>query len=104
MNLILHTYPGRSIVFPSFQKFAETADFVIETMEWRETHFPELWARQKQLGMFASFSNVRKTRARIHLRMVARLLYWHKVSVEKLWDPARPENRERIIKMCLEVA
>jgi hypothetical protein len=50
----------------------------------------ELRDEQKADGIHDAFTDFRdwyesrKSRAKIHVRMVAKLLYWHKLSVEKL--------------------
>ena len=64
---------------------------------------------QRQDGILDAFSDFRdwyesrKSRAKVHLRMVAKLLLWHRRSVEKLWDPSRPENIPRIMEMFTAV-
>ena len=60
---------------------------------------------QRQDGILDAFNDFRdwyesrKSRAKVHLRMAAKLLLWHRRSVEKLWDPNRPENMPRILEM-----
>ena len=62
---------------------------------------------QEEDGLLQAFRDYitwyenRKSRVKIHLRMVAKLLYWHKLSVEKLWNPADPVNIPRINEMFL---
>lgn len=82
-----------------------TAQHVNNTLQWRVEVFPELFEEQGADGLLQAFQEYamwydsRKSRAKTHLRMVAKLLYWHRQSVEKLWDPACPENIPRILEM-----
>ena len=48
---------------------------------------------------FVVWYDTRKSRAKIHMRMVGKLLVWHHQSVRKLWDPSRPENYERLMEV-----
>jgi hypothetical protein len=69
-------------------------------MEWRERVFPALTAEQERDGLIDAFKYIkygRKKNALIHLRMVVKLLHWHKLSIEKLWNPSKPENMDRIM-------
>jgi len=98
-----HVYlktPRRHIMFKSFESIYEAATMVLDNMEWRIQCFPAMSKEQEEDGLIDAFRYIkygRKKNALVHLRMVAKLLYWHKLSVEKLWDPSKPENRERIM-------
>ena len=90
----------RHIKFASFKNLYDASEMVLSTMEWRRKVFPDLCVEQENDGLLDLFRYIkygRKRNALIHLRMVARLLYWHKLSVEKLWDPSKSENHKRIL-------
>ena len=90
----------RHIKFGSFKSLYDMSTMVLSTMEWRRNVFPELCIEQEKDGLLELFRYIkygRKQNALIHLRMIARLLYWHKLSVEKIWDPSKPENHKRIL-------
>jgi hypothetical protein len=92
----IHTLYHRSIEFH-------------DTLEWRSSAMKDMFLEQKRDGIvdclvdYKKWYESRKTRAKVHLRMVAKLLYWHKLSVEKLWNPHNPDNRERILDMFYEL-
>jgi len=76
-----------------------------DSLDWRLDVVPDMLAEQEEDGIVDAFRDfriwfeTRKSRAKIHLRMVAKLLYWHRQSVEKLWDPHNPLNRDRIMSI-----
>jgi hypothetical protein len=89
----------RNASFKSLKSLLATANWVIDNMEWRLRVFPELCVEQEDDGILDAFRYIkydRKKTALNHLRMVGKLLVWHKHSVEKLWDPSNPANHERI--------
>ena len=92
----------RHIRFRSYKNLYEMSTCVIDNIEWRIEAFPELCKEQEEDGLLKAFRDfivwydTRKSRAKIHIRMVGKLLYWHKQSVEKLWDPS---NTTRIMEM-----
>jgi len=77
---------------------------ILDNIEWRRETFPEITLEQEEDGLlevlqaFRTWYETRKSRAKVHLRMVGKLLYWHKLSVEKLWDPSNPANWDRILE------
>lgn len=95
----------RHIQFKSIEKLYEMSTCVINNIDWRMETFPRLWKEQVEDGLIQAFKDfivwydTRKSRAKIHVRMVAKLLYWHKQSVKKLWDPSNPNNTKRIMEM-----
>jgi len=105
-NLFMRTR-RRHIQFDSYKALFDMSNIVVNTMQWRMEHFPERYQEQEEDGLLQAFCDynawylLRKSRALTHLRMVAKLLYWHRQSVEKLWDPADPENIPRINEMFL---
>ena len=96
---------SRHIQFKSIQSLYEMSTCVIDNIEWRMETFPRLWKEQEEDGLIQAFKdfivwyNTRKFRAKIHVRMVCKLLHWHKQSVEKLWNPSNPNNTKRIMEM-----
>ena len=96
---------SRHIQFKSIQSLYEMSTCVIDNIEWRMKTFPRLWKEQEEDGLIQAFKdfivwyNTRKFRAKIHVRMVGKLLHWHKQSVEKLWNPSNPNNTKRIMEM-----
>ena len=95
----------RHIKFKSYTSLYDLSFMVMDTIEWRIKVFNETYLEQVNDGLIQAFIDynkwydTRKSRAKIHLRMVAKLLYWHKQSVEKLWDPSNPDNHERILEI-----
>ena len=95
----------RYIKFKSYTSLYDLSFMVMDTIEWRIKVFNEKYLEQVNDGLIQAFIDynkwydTRKSRAKIHLRMVAKLLYWHKQSVEKLWDPSNPDNHERILEI-----
>jgi hypothetical protein len=73
--------------------------------DWMREYMPDRLDEQKNDGIYAAFGDFRdwyesrKSRAKNHIRMVGKLLLWHKHSIEKLWDPSRPENYDRIMSV-----
>ena len=95
----------RYIKFKSYTSLYDLSFMVMDTIEWRIKVFNEKYLEQVNDGLIQAFIDykkwydTRKSRAKTHLRMVAKLLYWHKQSVEKLWDPSNPDNHERILEI-----
>jgi hypothetical protein len=98
----------RHIHFSCIRDCYDFCTRVCSTKEWRSKHMRKMYEEQLEDGILDAMADytiwyeTRVSRAKVHLRMVAKLLTWHKHSVEKLWDPSRPENRDRIMKMLLE--
>ena len=99
----------RYLSFSSIHILYERSFHFSDSLLWRSTVLKDLLSEQWQDGIVDCFLDYkkwyesRKSRAKVHLRMVAKLLYWHKLSVEKLWNPHNPENRERILAMFYEL-
>lgn len=78
----------RHIQFKTIQSLYEMSTCVINNIDWRMETFPRLWKEQVEDGLIQAFKDfivwydTRKSRAKIHIRMVAKLLYWHKQSVQ----------------------
>ena len=90
----------RYIRFKSIKSLSATANQFIDMIEWRTKVLPDLTKEQEKDGLIDAFKYVkygRKKNALIHLRMAVKLLRWHKLSMEKLWDPSKPETHERIM-------
>jgi hypothetical protein len=99
----------RYLSFSSIHILYERSFHFSDTLLWRSAVLKDLLSEQWQDGIvdclldYKKWYESRKSRAKVHLRMVAKLLYWHKLSVEKLWNPHNPENRERILAMFYEL-
>ena len=97
----------RHIRFRSYKNLYEMSTCVMDNIEWRKETFPKQCIEQEKDGLLQAFKDfivwydTRKSRAKIHVRMVGKLLYWHKQSVEKLWDPSNPDNIPRIIEIFI---
>ena len=95
----------RHIRFRSYKNLYEMSTCVMDNMEWRKEAFPTQCIEQEKDGLLQAFKDfivwydTRKSRAKIHIRMVGKLLYWHKQSVEKLWDPSNLNNIPRIMEL-----
>jgi hypothetical protein len=92
----------RNASFKSLQSLLVTVTWILDTMPWRLNVFPTLCVEQEEDGLLDAFRYLkygRKKTALNHLRMVGKLLVWHKHSVEKLWDPSNPANHERIFSV-----
>ena len=95
----------RAIRFKSFFDLYKYSIQFLTMQDWMGDYMNEMKEEQVSDGLFDAFTDfqvwyeTRKSRAKTHLRMVAKLLYWHRLSVEKLWDPSRPENLPRIMEM-----
>ena len=95
----------RHIRFRSYKNLYEMSTCVMDNIEWRKETFPKQCIEQEKDGLLQAFKDfivwydTRKSRAKIHVRMVGKLLYWHKQSVEKLWDPSNPDNTTRIMEL-----
>ena len=95
----------RSIRFESLEKMYKYTLQFHSINVWMGDAMQELRDEQRQDGLYDAFTDFRdwyesrKSRAKVHLRMAAKLLLWHRRSVEKLWDPNLPENMPRILEM-----
>ena len=92
----------RYIKYKSMKALCDTATRFFDMLEWRMEALPDLTKEQEQDGLIDAFRYIkyeRKKNALIHLRMAVKLLHWHKLSIEKLWDPSKPENHERIMEI-----
>ena len=95
----------RSIRFESLFDLYKYSIQFLTMQDWMDDYMNEMKEEQVSDGLFDAFTDfrvwyeTRKSRAKTHLRMVAKLLLWHRRSVEKLWDPSRPENTQRIMEM-----
>ena len=95
----------RSIRFESLFDLYKYSIQFLTMQDWMNDYMNEMKEEQLRDGLFDAFNDfrawyeTRKSRAKTHLRMVAKLLLWHRRSVEKLWDPSRPENTQRIMEM-----
>ena len=102
-NAVFLRTKRRHIQFNSYKNFYEMSTCVMNNIEWRKEAFPELCKEQEEDGLIQAFRDfivwydTRKSRAKTHLRMAAKLLYWHKKSVENVWNPSNPDNHERIL-------
>ena len=108
-NVFLRT-KRRHIRYRSYQQLYEQAMVKHRMIKyWYKIGItPELQAmvdEQEKDGVLQAFRDFRawyegrKSRALVHLRMVARLLYWHRLSVEKLWNPSDLNNKNRIMSL-----
>ena len=103
-SIILRTI-RRNIKFSSSKEFYNMSMMFVGNIELRKNFSPSLFIEQTNDGLVQAFQNYkiwyenRKSRAKVHIRMVAKLLYWHRLSVEKLWDPSKIENQQRILEM-----
>ena len=95
----------RHIKFKSYTSLYDLSSMCMNTIEWRIKYFNEKYIEQVNDGLIQAFIDynkwydTRKSRAKTHLRMAAKLLYWHKQSVENVWNPSNPDNHERILDM-----
>ena len=95
----------RYMRFSSLERLYTYSVLVKAREDWMRDYMPDLLQEQIQDGIHGAFNDFRvwyesrKSRAKNHVRMVGKLLLWHKHSVEKLWDPSRPENYDRIMEV-----
>jgi hypothetical protein len=81
----------RRFKFASIHTLYDFSVVFFKELDFKKKHFSELYIEQKKDGVidaledFKKWYETRKSRAKVHLRMVAKLLYWHKLSVQKLW-------------------
>ena len=93
----------RHILFKSLKEMHQKACEYMDREDWMQDWAPGMLREQILDGFYAAMYDFRvwyesrKSRAKIHMRMVGKLLAWHHQSVKKLWDPSRPENLERIM-------
>ena len=79
----------RHIRFRSYKNLYEMSTCVMDNIEWRKETFPKQCIEQEKDGLLQAFKDfivwydTRKSR----VRMVGKLLYWHKQSVEKVVGP-----------------
>lgn len=95
----------RSMLFRSLSRAYEYAVMYCQREDWMQDFLPDMLEEQKRDGIHGAFHDfrvwyeARKSRAKNHIRMVGKLLIWHKHSVEKLWNPSKKENMERIMSV-----
>jgi hypothetical protein len=93
----------RHILFKSLKELYEKSCEYRDREDWMQDYMPGMLREQIEDGFYGAMYDfrvwyeTRKSRAKIHMRMVGKLLAWHHQSVKKLWDPSRPENLERIM-------
>ena len=94
----------RHMKFKTLKCIHDMSLLVLDNTEYRHKAFPKTCLEEEEDGLvevlqsFRTWYETRKSRAKVHLRMVGKLLYWHKLSVEKLWDPSNPANWARILE------
>lgn len=112
-NYSIHVAPEGVLVkstrrymrFKSLESLYTYSVQVKKLEDWMHEYMPALLQEQVQDGIKGAFNDfrvwyeTRKSRAKNHIRMVGKLLVWHKHSVEKLWDPSRPENYDRMMEI-----
>jgi hypothetical protein len=95
----------RHIRFKSLEKLYQYSCEYRDREEWMIEYMMERRRELIEDGLddamydFLDWYESRKSRAKIHIRMVGKLLVWHHQSVRKLWDPSRPENHERLMEV-----
>lgn len=93
----------RHILFKGIKEMHQKSCEYMDREDWMQDWTPGVLREQILDGFYGAMYDFRvwyesrKSRAKIHMRMVGKLLAWHHQSVKKLWDPSRPENRERIM-------
>jgi len=93
----------RHICFKGLKELYKHSCEYRDREDWMQDYTPGMLREQIEDGFYGAMYDfrvwyeTRKSRAKIHMRMVGKLLAWHHQSVKKLWDPSRPENLMRIM-------